>query len=353
MNSFLLKILFSGLMAFVPSQDGTELNVVLLNVDHAYHTSDGAELGHHNPTLIARAGNCTGDCPKEQALASILFPDKAPAAALASLESAVNNGGAWRLGGSDISFRKATTSAASLPALSIVRNVRGTINGQPETIPSTAAAREDYSWLANFSSICSGCTLDTSVLGSNPPANLIAARFKIRNGRVSTFSAIRRGSNVAPVIFKRLDGTGSASPYVQAMASWMVADVEVTGDSIEFVEDKFDGTSGRTMKLSPDATGKVEVAVLNLPSFVPPASPNNDAPQVGKHFEIFYELLDNPPAKELRLVPYADSAAGHPQVSWSLVHPNDQVWSDLLNGLRLNVGRGPYDRPMCPIIGFP
>lgn len=354
MNSFLLKILFSGLMAFVPNQDGTELTVLLLNVDHAYHTSDGAAMDHHNPYLVARAGNCTGDCPQDQTAANTFYPDKSATAALASYQATLANGAGWRLSGSDVSFRKATTSAANLPALSIVRNVRGTVNGQPAVIPATAAAREDYSWLTDFTSVCSGCTLNSALLGNNPPANLVAARFKIRNGRVSTFSVIRRGSNVAPVYYKRLDGTGNASSYVQASASWMVADVEVTGDAIEFVEDKFDGTTGRTMKLSPDANGKVEVAVLNLPSFEPPASPNNDAPQVGKHFEIFYELVDNPPAEEQRLVPYAaSSSAGYPEVSWSLVHPNDQVWSDLLNGLRLNVGRGPFDRLMCPFIGFP
>ena len=36
-NSFILKLFFTGLMAFVPSQDGKEVTVLLLNVDHDYH----------------------------------------------------------------------------------------------------------------------------------------------------------------------------------------------------------------------------------------------------------------------------------------------------------------------------
>ena len=40
--NFIVRILFSGLMALVPNEDGTELTVLLLNVDHAYHTSDEA-----------------------------------------------------------------------------------------------------------------------------------------------------------------------------------------------------------------------------------------------------------------------------------------------------------------------
>ncbi|HEY0140175.1 MAG TPA: hypothetical protein VGF48_04710 [Thermoanaerobaculia bacterium] len=351
--SFIVKILFSGLMAFVPNQDGTELTVLLLNVPHAYHTSDGASMEHHNAAVIARAGNCVGDCPQEQALANAMFPDKTAAAALAALQSAMGNGAGWQLSASDISVRKATTSAANLPALTIVDNVRSTVNGEPQSIPNTAAAREDYSWLADMSSVCSGCTLNPALLGNNPPAGLIAARFRIRNGRVSTYSVIRLGSNVAPVTFKRLDGTGSASSYSQALASWVATEIEVTGDAIEIVEDKFDGTAGRSMKLSPDSNGKVELAVLNLPSFEPPASPNNDAPQVGKHFELFYELASNPPAEEARFVPRAADPAAFPTVNWQTVHPSSALFSDLLNGLRLNVGRGPYDRLMCPMVGWP
>lgn len=352
MNTLLVKILFSGLMAFVPSQDGSEITVLLLKVPHAYHTSDGAAMEQHNPAVIARAGSCVGDCPREQAFASILFPDKSASAALTALETAVDGGAAWQLSASDISVRKASTTAANLPALSIVNNVRGTVNGQPQAIPTTATSREDYSWIANVPSLCSGCTLNSAVLGSNPPSSLIAARFKIKNGTVKTYSVARLGNNVAPIEFKRLDGTGSTSSYAQALASWVVTEIAVTGDAIEIVEDKFDATSGRTMKLSPDANGVVELAVLNLPSFEPPATSNNDAPQVGKHFEIFYELFDTPPAEEARLVPRAANPASFAEVSWSLVHPNDQIWSDLLNGLRLNVGRGPYNRLICPIGGF-
>jgi len=54
-SSFILKLFFTGLMAFVPSQDGTEVTVLLLNVHHDYQSSDGTALAHHKPLLIARA----------------------------------------------------------------------------------------------------------------------------------------------------------------------------------------------------------------------------------------------------------------------------------------------------------
>lgn len=354
--SFLVRILFSGLMAFVPSEDGTELTVLLLSVDHGYHTSDGAALPHHNPLLIAR-GNCAGDCPRRDAdIAKILYIDRPVTQAQDSLATAVGNGGAWILYDSELAIRKGATSDPALPALVLRRNDRGIVNGQPQVIPTTSNERRDYSWIANLKQVCgSGCALDPAVLAAQPPG-IVVARLRLKTGSVFTYSVARIGSDVTPVQFKRLDGTGSVSPYSQAVATWVGADIEVAGESIQIAEAKFDGSAGRTMTLAPDASGKVEIAVLNLPPFVPPASPNNNAPQVGKHFETYYDLLENPPAKEARLVVLgggAPSTPPYPQVAWSAVHPQDALWSELLNQLRLNAGRTAYDRTLCPPTEIP
>ena len=349
--SFIARILFSGLMAFVPSQDGQEVTVLLIDPGHAYHLSDGSAMQHHNPLLIARAGNCTGTCPTRGTDVAVpLFPDQSTSVAQDSLEAATTtNGGAWVLNAADIGIRKGSTSDPALPALSLQDNVRASSNGVPLAIPTSSTEREDVSWIAKMSELCSTCTFNTALLGSNPPANVVA-RLHIRNGKLFTYSVARIGSDVTPVRFQRLDGTGSASSYSQAIATWVGADIEVSGDSIEIYEDNFDSTSGRTMKLSPDSNGKVEIAVLNLPPFVPPASANNNAPQAGKHFEAYYDLFQNAPSKEARLVPVAGAASGvtYPQVAWSSVHPSQDTWSDLLDQLRLNLGRSGYDRILCP-----
>ncbi len=350
--NFVVRILFSGLMALIPNEDGTELTVLLLNVDHAYHTSDGAGVPHHNPFLIARAGNCTGQCPKrDSAVATPLFPDKSTAAALDSLEAAVAGGGAWLLSGSDVSVRKARTNDPELPPLVLRNDVRGTSNGQPLIIPTTSTEREDLSWIASLQQVCAGCTFHPDLLAARPPARLVAARLRLRTGKVFTYSVARIGTNVTPVHFRRLDGSGSALPYSQAITSWVGADIEVEGDSIEIVEEKFNGGTGRSMILEPDANDRVEIAVLNLPSFVPPSSPANHAPEAGKHFETYYDLAHTPPAKDARMVPRAGAAsatATYPEVEWQAVHPQATLWSALLNAIRLDVGRGPYDRVLCP-----
>lgn len=347
--NFLVRILFSGLMALVPNEDGTELTVLLLNVDHAYHTSDGAHVEAHHPFLIARAGNCTGTCPKrDAAVASPLFPDKSASTALDSLEAAVGGGGAWLLSGSEISINKGSTSDPDLPALALRSNVRGT-----EMIPTSSTEREDFSWIASLEELCPECTLNPDVLATQPPAGLVAARLRLRSGSVFTYSVARIGTNVTPVHFKRLDGTGSAADYSQAITSWVGADIQISGTSIEIVEEKFEGGPGRSMILEPDANDRIEIAVLNLPSFVPPSSPSNDSPQVGKHFEAYYDLAETPPAQEERLVPRAGAASttsSYSEVQWQTIHPQATLWSDLLNAIRLDVGRGPYDRVLCPPI---
>lgn len=350
---FILRILFSGMIVFVPSEDRQEVTILLLNVPHSHQLSDTSTLDSHKPLLIARAGNCTGQCTtSDPGIAQYLFADKSSAAAIDSLEAAVANGGAWELAGSDLSVRKGATTDPDLPALAFIDDARGSVNGVPKIIPTSSSEREDFSWVANLKELCaSGCDLESDLLGTDPPANLVAARLKLRTGKLFTYSIARIGSNVTPVQFKRLDGTGSASAYSQAIASWVGVDVEIAGDSIEIVEEKFNGDPGRAMKLYPDTTDKVELAVLNLPPFVAPSTPFTGTPAVGKHFELYYDVLDTPPASSARLVPYAGAADGtpaYPQVGWHSIHPEAALGSELLNQLRLEIGRAPFDIAICP-----
>ena len=344
--SFILKLFFTGLMAFVPNQDGTEVTVLLLNVDHNYQSSDGSALSHHKPLLIARAGDCSGQCPKRDAgIAQFVFADKSESEALDSLEAAVAGGGAWELSGSELSIHKGSPTDPDLPALNIRRNL-GT-----QIIPTTSAEREDFGWVADMNQIApSGYAFNADLLDS-PPPGLVAARLRLRSGKVFTYSVARIGSNVTPVHFQRLDGTGDASPYSQAIASWVGAEIEISGQDVEIVEEKFDGGSGRSMTLSPDANGNVEVAVLNLPPFIPPSTQFTGTPDPGKHFEMYYEVAQNPIAQSARLVPKAGAAPNAPEyseVDWQTIHPQEALWSDLLNGLRMNIGRTMYEAILCP-----
>jgi len=356
LSTFVLKLFFSGLMAFVPNQDSTEVTVLLLDVDHNYVSSDSTSLACHRPMLFARGGSCSGDCPKRDAdIAEYVYSDLSSSSALDALEAAVSGGGAWALSGSELSVAKGSTNDPALPSLTITRDARATVNSNPAIIPTSATEREDFSWLASMSHICPSCTFNSDLLGEDPPA-IVAARFHIRNGKVFTYSVARIGSDVTPVHFQRLDGSGTTSSYTQAIATWVGAEIEVSGDSIEIVEDKFDSSTGRSMTLTPDEDGKVEVAVVNLPPFVPPSSPFTGTPDPGKHFEYYYELAATPPAQSSRLVPKPGAASGAPsydEVSWSSIHPQIALYSDLLNALRMNTGRTVYEQALCPPSTWP
>lgn len=333
-------------MAFVPSQDGHEVTVLLLNVPHDYQLSDGNGLAHHKPILVARAGDCSGDCPKrDSAVAEFIYGDQSVSTACDSLEAAVGGGGAWDLTGSDLSVQKASASDPPLPALTIQTGGRNGI------IPTTSAEREDFSWVADLSQVAgSGYALNSDLL-TDPPDGLVAARFRIRSGKVFTYRVARIGSNVTPVHFQRLDGTGSTSSYSQAVATWVGAEVEVEGDSIQIVDETYNEGAGRSMTLTPGANGQVEVAVINLPTLVPPASPFTGTPAAGRHYEVYYDIAESPIAQEDRLVPKPGAASGAPsydEVTWSSIHPAEALWSDLLNALRLNIGRTASEEVLCP-----
>jgi len=257
-------------MAFIPNENGTEVTVLLLNSNH-YHTSDGSAMQAHKPLFIVRSGSCTGDCVDDDAdIASFIYRDQASATALDSFAYALDNGSAWDITGSDITVQK-LSGAASLPGLNIIDGVRGT-----DVIPTTSSERTDFSWIPQLQQLCGGgCALDADLFDTIPP-EIVAARFTLSAGDLYTYSVARTGSDVLPAHFKRLDGTGSTSAYVQAITSWVGADIEVTGDGVQFVETKYDSSTGRSMTVGPDSSGKVEVAVVNLPPFVPPASSNND-----------------------------------------------------------------------------
>jgi hypothetical protein len=347
---FVLRILFSGLIVFVPSEDRQEVTVLLLNVNHAHHVSDGTTIDQHKPILVVAGGSCTGDCTTDDtAIAEWLYPDKTTAAALASLAVAATGGGAWDLTGSELSLRKGNVNDPDLPAFEFHDDVRGSVNGIPNIIPTSAAQREDINWLADLKQLCPTCSVDPDVLAAQPPAGIVAARFTLRTGKLFTYSVARIGSNVTPVHFKRLDGTGSASPYSQAVASWIGAEIAVSGESIELVETKFNGGPGRAMEITP-ADGKVEIALINLPPLMPPTGSTPATPEVGKHFEMFYEVAQTPPVPGARLVPLAGAAPGapsYPEVEWESIHPEEEV-SELLNQLRLGIGRTAYEQILCP-----
>ncbi|HEX9985011.1 MAG TPA: hypothetical protein VGF69_17245 [Thermoanaerobaculia bacterium] len=353
MTEFILRIFFSGLIAFVPNSDGTEISVVLVNTPHEYTLAGGDTLPHHRPMLLARAASCEGSCVTSDhgSMASFMFANKTPAEAQAALNSALTGGGAWELSGSDL-----TIGDASGP-LTVRSGLRTRdANGVLSVVPATPAERGDFSWVADMSELAPGTGgFKTALTLAEPPSGcVVAARLKLRSGELYTYSLVKIDAKARAVHFRKPSGSSPEAPYAQAVANWVAVDIHIPGDSMEIVEQSFsDSTKRRTMRLRPQ-NGIVELALLNLPPFVAP-DPNAPAPSPapGQHFQLFYDLVKRPPAPSERLVPHQalSPSASDPQADWSLLHPRQALWSDLLESLGMSPrGKSPYDLTICPII---
>jgi hypothetical protein len=350
---FVLKIFFSGLIAFLPSADGKELTVLLVNSRH-HVLADGTAMPHHLPLLLARAGSCENACVTDDhtAIAQFLFSNKTQQQAVSALNTAIVGGGAWKLAGSELSL------AGPEEPLALRTGVRQVVDGVMSPVPHSPQEREDFTWVAQLSAVAPGSGgFKSSLTASDepPPGCVIAARLRLRSGKVFTYSLVKIDGKARPVHFRKPSGDGPEAAYAQAMANWVAAEIHVPGDTVEVVDQNFDDSSRhRSMKLHPQ-DGVVELAILNLPPYETPAP---DAvplpPQPGQHFQIFYDLAKSPAPPADRLVPHlaASPSASDPQEDWNMLHPRDAQWSNLLEGLTLNPRgkKGPYDMALCPML---
>lgn len=350
---FVLRIFFSGLITFIPSTDGKELTVLLVNTPHEYHMADNTTLAHHTPLLLARAGNCTGTCVTDDhaSIAQFLFSNKTQQQAVTALDGALLGGGAWRLSNSELSL------IGPDEPLNILTGARTqNPDGSLQAVPTTPAEREDFTWVAAMSELAPGTGgYQSALTQQSNPGDLVAARLKLRSGKVITYSLVKIDGKARPVHFRKPSGDGPEAPYAQALANWVEATIHVSGESVEIVDQDFDvATRRRSMILRPQ-NGLVELALLNFPPFQAPAADASEpSPQPGQHFQVFYELVKTPPALADRLVPHQamTPTASEPQIDWGALHPRAALWSDLLEQLGMSPRRSktPYELALCPMV---
>jgi len=346
---FVVHIFFTGLIAFVPSNDGRELTVLLPQISQAHTASDHSVIEPHQALLLARAAQCKGDCRNEDPeIAGILFPDKPQSTARESLSQALLQGAAWRLDGSELFIRtKGSNLKASTP-LKIHRDLRPSPEGRPETIPGSATDAKDFSWVAELGRIVPGSgVVDPALLQRTPPAGRIAARLKLRSGEVWTYRVIKLGGETLPMRFQTLDGSGAETGYSQAIADLVMAEIRIPDAEVEFVASRFVGGKERTIKLAPE-NGLLEIALLNVPTshFDPhtAAGGAQDLPEPGKHFELYYDLAKDKPMARPVPFPVSPAPATRPPAG-----QQDKVGSKLLDGLRFGQSYGIYERIICPL----
>lgn len=312
--TFILRIFFMGLIAFVPDRDGKELTVLLVETRPEQAASNGSAIALHHPMLLARAAECRGQCGIAEGIdPHLLFP-KDGAAAAGYLAAALDRGAAWILDDADLSIARTRGDGKLELQLGDVADLGRIAPGSGVVKPELLAAR--------------------------PPQGLIAARFRLRSGKVRPYRFVGEDGKLLPIDFKPLNGGRPAQGAPRTLADWMIAEIEVTGDSVEIVEARFGGAGTRRIRLTPQ-DGVVELAVMNIPD--PPAEESTHAAHAADtHFELYYNLAQTPPPAGQRPVPHVARGRG------ALLR-DEALRSKLLERLKLNDPKGFYERIICPV----
>ena len=353
---FLVRIYFIGLIAFVPSQDDRALDVFVLDARQGYSVSDGTRMDPHVPLLLMRAKSCKGPCQNSvQEIANFVFQGSArtpdPAENLRRLRAAIRGGGAWKLDGSQITINPlggVSRSGAQLQIRRVPKNRRDPIRKLPASRPEA----EDFDWVADISKIAPGAgAVDSDALAARPVKNLLAARMKLTEGVVKSGRLVGIENKVVALSFHPLGSSLAAnSTYSQALTEWVVAEISVSGEGVRITDTSLKDGKSRSIELVPEEDRNVvEVVVINLPAgsfFADPRQLSDEARNVGKHFERYYELLSRPPRS--RPVPhFADGES----IPWKSLYPSCVGDSELLKVLGLQT-RGIQGRPICPVAQF-
>lgn len=382
---FVLKIYLLGLMAFVPSPDGREMTILVVDAGRGFTTSDNSVFPPHYPVLLARAGSCAPDCRCEvKEIGPHLYVKKDPEAEVnpgvaevnpgvllptspdpaGALRQLVRGGGAWALTGSEISIShpgetslsgRAETDRSQPGGLVLAAGRRTPDRNERATMPATPEDKEDFSWVVPMAKVApSSATVDPDCLVAKPTRCPIAGRLTLTEGTFKTHKLAEYykpgAGGIAEFAFAPAGAALPTGGPVQAIADWTAIEIQVPSCEISFTVRPFDGKPGTLQRitLSPgtcDGTGEVEVALLNLPDLsslgTVAAHDHPGATGDGSHFEVFYELSSNRPVASQRPIPRLTGTFVPPGTAGQQAEP-----SPLLDEYRASRA-GTVSRPIC------
>ena len=366
--SFILRVYIIGLIAFVPSQDGKRMAVLMVDARDGYHAADGSYFPPHVPMLLARAGSCKGACEADlKAAAGSLLSGVAEQRA-PRLRKALDGGTLWRIDGEDLAVISPGVRTAAITGLEVVRRPAATGMTRVTTLvmPAKVGDVADFGWVPQLSDVVSDAGgVDPDCLAPQPRKGLVVGRLALDRGTLRTYRMTEfyreLKGGVPSFLYKPL-AAGSAvvapvSPSLAAargIADWTVVDIPIQGCEVTLEAKSFRDPSAkpRTITLAPakcKANQIVEVALMNLPdqSLRDELAENDHehGPEgTASHFQIYYELAKSRPSWRERLVPIVTGEYVEPEK----VGQKEET-SLLLRDLDLlDSGRGgTYSRPIC------
>ncbi len=354
--NFVLRIYFLGLMAFVPSQDGHEATVLLLDArPGAVLLREHPTIEAHVPLLLAR-GICSGDCGAAQrsSIAQRIAPHLGASDATAQLESALQGGGAWKLTGTDLSINPPNTRSAPNDKANLHIAGRQQLHARSASadLELSVDHLEDFGLVTDLSYLVGDHgTVDLGLLKTGTSDPRIVARLPLTAGRLRTRTVFQVDNDIVPIEFR----SSAQSITLPASADSAILDLEIFGPDIEIVAVDLASGCTRRMRLAPtEPGGVVEIALLNSPesSYDPVVVRQREAhpPQTGHHFALYYQLAENPSPEGDRPLPHLGSGE---RVANPVTELNPELQSDLLQALGLTSSRGAYDRIICPLAQLP
>jgi hypothetical protein len=363
--TFILRIYLIGLVAFVPSDDGRHMAVLLVDARDGYHASDGSFFPPHSPVLLARAGSCKGACLEDaEKAAPHLFaggPDVESSALVQRLKAMLLGGGVWQIAQEDLAVLPPPHRDAPPRGLVVVGWQRlASPAANAKTLPADATEKAAFSWVPEIAKVVPDAgEVDPDCLAPQPRKGLIAGRLSLSEGtlrtyRLAEFFPQQGRGGVPSFLFRPLAaGTPGSTRGVggspQGIADWTVVDIPIEGCEVTLSAKPFGGAAARTMTLAPTACTPgqvVELALVNLPDQsarqAPQAAEHQYGPEgIASHFEVYYELADHRPAWRQRLVPVVTGTYLDPALLDQTSEP-----SQLLRALGLSRG-GTFSRPIC------
>lgn len=347
--TFTLKLIFYGLIGFVPNneQNPTALTVVLADGAGSQYASDGCKLPEHYPALFVAASKCRQDRGRCQFSSFLDGKFGYP-------KEDLGVKGSWRIDGKQIkiSLIDSDGTPINIPAgdLNFVRDRRQA----GSQIPGNKVEATDFSWVPKVNL---GKKIDAKCLSGKTICPVIG-RIDIKGqGEVTTCHLVETHKEKLVCAHKfeavtpPAQDPGSFLP--QAIADAVMVTMQLPRQqnyldlSVLLTVQTFDQKESIQIALSPGDNSSVNIWIVNLPEYLDESDVACHDVNVDKHSELYFNLSERQNGRPFpvggRPVP---KRLGNLCISGQLVQPDGVNLCPLLEFYR-DGGPLPGDKPAC------
>jgi|GEM_PF-6410637 len=318
MSTTTLTIVLQGLLALVPNNEPggvNQMTVLMLDGNHSH----GIEcMGVHHPKLSIRADNA--ECVKAGCSAK---------GGLCICEQALTRKDLWL----------EIQPQPDPPRQELPKD-------PPRPIPRNRQEAAELGYVANLAHPPFNLSLNQEYLSASPPQNLVSRlRFPFESITACALAKRFDGGEayVHALGFRLLGNEWEEGETSQAMAERVIASITVPdtgadGPRVTLHLKNLDSADETTIPLLPSDPHVYVINFLNETTPLLVGHPCDDG--IARHFALFYELAQSPPAVENRLIPH--------------VRLTQSKCADALDlpGCEFPTQAPPLDRPICPMAIF-